>query len=282
MKEALRTLKTARALRSATPDRLVNDEAVSCRKQFAPVYGSIPVLICAKDEAGDLPATLVSLARAEARVVPIVVANGSSDKTAEIAADLGAAVVELPDAGKAAAFAAGLNYATSELDARRILATDADTVVGKYWPEAMIKQVGRIDEHRGGIAIGGVLIHHGPSKSTDALRSIALAAKQAANVKRGSRPGARGSNLGLQLTDDIAETIAKIPGEEFIAHDRALVTAVLSAGGEAIVDFADKTVVATKGDRYRSVGEYLSAALRLTPIEHIYHRDEPGGGSAQQ
>ena len=73
---------------------------------MAPVQVILPVL----DEAQALPWVL---ARMPAGYVPLVVDNGSSDGSAELAAGLGAQVVHEPRRGFGAACFAGLSAATS-------------------------------------------------------------------------------------------------------------------------------------------------------------------------
>lgn len=85
------------------------------------------VLVPARDEAATIGATLASLRTLDRPAEIIVVADGCSDATAEIAARAGATVWMRPAAGKGAALAWALGRLPGELDAVAIV--DADCTV---------------------------------------------------------------------------------------------------------------------------------------------------------
>ncbi|WP_432508840.1 glycosyltransferase family 2 protein [Kineococcus auxinigenes] len=76
---------------------------------------TVSVVVPAHDEAGTLRRSLRALADAAVREVPevVVVANGCTDDTAEVARAAGVVVVELAEASKAAALRAGDAVATA-------------------------------------------------------------------------------------------------------------------------------------------------------------------------
>ena len=96
---------------------------------------AVAAIIAAKDEAVRIEATIRSVRRIEAVDLVIVVDDGSSDATAQLAGELGAVVLSHPrNRGKAAAMATGAR-AAAELDlrdpavsghARDLLFIDAD------------------------------------------------------------------------------------------------------------------------------------------------------------
>jgi len=104
----------------------------------------LDIVLPCLDEAGALPWVLSRIpdgARA------IVVDNGSTDRSADIARELGATVVPCPQRGYGAACHAGLSAAEGDLvafcdcdgsldpaDALRLAAVDADLVVGRRRP----------------------------------------------------------------------------------------------------------------------------------------------------
>jgi glycosyltransferase involved in cell wall biosynthesis len=92
----------------------------------------ISVVVPARDDAPALRVCLTALAGQ--RTPPaevIVVDNGSTDATADVAAELGARVVREPVPSIPRAAAAGYDAATGDVVAR----LDADTVVGPGWVE---------------------------------------------------------------------------------------------------------------------------------------------------
>ncbi len=91
----------------------------------------ISVVIPAHNEEAYLPACLESLARQDFAFPyeVIVVNNGSTDKTAEVARRLGAIVVDEPHFGITWARQRGLEHSKGEI----IACVDADTYVASDW-----------------------------------------------------------------------------------------------------------------------------------------------------
>jgi len=94
--------------------------------------GRVSVVIPARDDAPALERCLTALARQTVAPLEVVVVdNGSSDTTAQVARDHGARVVHEPRVGIPMAAAAGYDAARGELIAR----LDADSVPPPDWVE---------------------------------------------------------------------------------------------------------------------------------------------------
>lgn len=75
--------------------------------KYEDYFMNIPVVVAARNEEAHIGRTLDALAQQQTKVEPIVVVNGSSDKTADIARQAGAQVLESEE-GKMPALQAGL------------------------------------------------------------------------------------------------------------------------------------------------------------------------------
>src|SRR3989344_4376440 len=177
--ETLRTLQLAHELHSTPADVIVDDYADWARQQFTHSAGqSTPVLICARNEAADLPAALVSLARSYEPVQPIVVDNGSEDETAVYAEKTGAIVLTEPETGKTTAYQTGLRFVKAEMPKTSILlATDGDSIVNPVWSSNMVARASRLRK-TGGVTFSLGIVAGGESTATDLLRTTVLDAKQ--------------------------------------------------------------------------------------------------------
>lgn len=154
------------------------------------VPGVLDIVLPCLDEAGALPWVLSRIpdgARA------IVVDNGSTDRSADIARELGATVVPCPQRGYGAACHAGLSAAEGDLvafcdcdgsldpaDALRLAAVDADLVVGRRrpttwtaWPphaRLANRELARRVRRRTGVAMSDI----GPLRVAPRERLLAL------------------------------------------------------------------------------------------------------------
>ena len=273
--ETLRTLQLARELHSEPASDIVDNYADWARQQFTYSAGqSTPVLICARNEAADLPAALVSLARSYEPVQPIVVDNGSEDETAVYAKKMGAIVVDEPEIGETVAYQTGLRFVKAEMPKTSVLlATDGDTIVNPLWSGNMATKASRLRK-TGGVTFGLGMVAGGESIATDLLRTTVLNAKQIYVAVRRIRSGARGYNTALTFDYDqeIYNALLGLPNV-FPGNDRAIRDSVIRAGGIAKPNVHPGSAVITRGDRYTSIRQYLSAIRgRITPRE-IYGND---------
>lgn len=253
--EIVRTFRTAQELWATDPSQLIER---STGNEFD--HSALPILICAKDEAASLPATLTSLALSELPVMPIVVDNASEDETATIAEKMGAKVVSEPTPGKLAAFLTGLEFIVEESNHQgRLLMTDADTIVNRNWAGSLTSAMQTLPVDEGGITFGLVGISGGPSPITDILRTLAINKRQLTNKALGKTPGARGPHTGIVLGSEktALQALRSLPRDTYYGIDTAQRNSVVNAGGSANANISPHIVVA-RGDRYQSVQQYIA------------------------
>lgn len=260
------------SLRRMEAEAVVDTYARFTRDEFSGAEAQ-PVVICARNEEDDLPATLVSLARSTIDVLPVVVANNCVDRTASFARKMGAVVIEERAAGKLHATQSALDV-LSEEGYRQVLFTDADALVGKRWAAHMLQRT--IEASNGAAMITGPCVfEHGPSLVIDALRTANVLAKDSWRKLTASRPIARGVNYGLQLDYEgvTLAAIAELPGNLFPGEEEAIGDCVLTADGTIESTVHRDSLVLSRGDRFSSLGECVLIRLGLKPRVDQYTHD---------
>lgn len=159
----------------------------------APIDARVCVVIPVKDDAERLTRCLQALAaqtRAPDEIV--VVDNGSSDPSAEVAQRAGAVVVACAQPGIPAASARGYDRATGEL----ILRLDADCIPAPNWVETVVASFDR----RPDVAAftGGARFIDGPRLLRTPLALIYLAAYVTASAPALGHLPLFGSNLAMR------------------------------------------------------------------------------------
>jgi glycosyltransferase involved in cell wall biosynthesis len=258
-------LRESLRLYEECPDDVVIAAAAFSRSQFS--HSGIPVLICAWNEEKDLPVTLATLAHSTETVHPIVVDNGSTDRTTEFAQRMGATVLFEPKPAKIHALRTGLSYLGEELGARQALLTDADTIMSKHWARLMS---GTIEEGQLSTATSTAGHHAGGEQERRRLltglrfsRNLALHTYRAAT----SAPiRGRGHNMALGFTPSEVQTISdELDPHRITTDDNDLVAAFRNHGAMEKYSLDPRTIVVTRGDR-------LSGKVTLRDVISYRHR----------
>ncbi|WP_116112638.1 hypothetical protein [Austwickia chelonae] len=243
-------LKQVRQLRKFDGADVVAAHAPETRRRFSTDEG-IPVLIAARNEESDLPATLLTLSWSSVPVSPYVIVNGTTDATAERAERMGACVLESTQSFKMAA----LQHGVATLRERRggrgpILFTDADTLVGLEWAAVMARTCRAWS--RPVVTLGNSVFTHGESGTADMLRSVRKVMVAEVRDRRGQRALAHGHNMAIDFADS-AEAFSAyldIDPARFIGEEEEIVERLLDVGGEWRPALGSKTLVITRGDRF--------------------------------
>lgn len=243
-------------LRASTPDQLI--EEYGSGEHFS--ENGVPVVIAARNEEANIAQLLASLAENAkqdgAEVRPIVVENGSEDRTAEIARRMGALVLH-SEAFKLAALKEGVGFLRSEdkLD-QPVLFTDADSIVAPTWVNAMANAV---EGSELAMAGGRSTLDHGPSKISDMVGRLALRFEDMAR-RIGKKPAvARGDNTALNFANN-QEAIDWYLGQDsrrMVYEDDAIGQEFVARGAKFVRMLGHDAVVSSLGDRYVSLKERL-------------------------
>ncbi|MCB1251881.1 MAG: glycosyltransferase family 2 protein [Austwickia sp.] len=243
------TVGQVRQLRAVDGAQIVKTRSRETARQLFRADG-VPVVIAARNEQDDLPATLLSLAASSVPVQTWVVVNGTTDDTAARAAAMGARVLECPVPSKMAS----LQYAVREItaDAARgpILFTDADTLVGPRWAAklAAAARSPRVPV----VALGNAFFTHGDSCLADALRNIRKAIVSHRCARRDERIIAQGANLAIDFGGSRAalDSYLSIDTRRFIGEEEEIVHRMIAAGGMCRNVLHRDVAVITRGDRF--------------------------------
>lgn len=219
--------------------------------------GATPVLICAWNEANELPRLLRALSFSDVPVKPIVVDNNSTDGTGDIARDLGAHVIFEHEQGLMPALITGFRSLVHDENVQEFLLTDADSYPLPTWASSMNEiSVGSVS---GGM-VGGPVIYHG-GFMRDTARNISVMLGDIMYHASG-KVMVRGANglIKFGTNGAIAHCLANdLEPKIGINTDKYVRDSVRSAGGEVVGNLALGASVFSSGDRYPSLVSLFKA-----------------------
>jgi glycosyltransferase involved in cell wall biosynthesis len=207
----------------------------------------LPILIAARNESRNIAATLQALPR---DAEPIVLANGCTDDTAEIASSYGATVLSFEEQGKLPALQAGIEHL-----GRRALAPfitlDADTrpLIKNKWLDQM--QLAReAFGPKQPVCIVGPAVYTEMDLIAGSWRNVGHWRNQ---IKTRDEPNAgffSGRNMLLHFTDNDSLDEALALPHIWPGEDVALKDVVVNHGGQARKLLDPRAIVLTSGERY--------------------------------
>lgn len=209
-----------------------------------------PVIIAARNEQLHIATTLASLP-AESR--PIVVANGSSDKTAKIANSFGVELIELKEPSKVRALQAGIEQ-IGKVVTQGFVILDADTrpVFPRQWLSSYQKVFNAGEE-----VVCGPLFY-GPDKGrlVGLARSVKSYSRNLNNLRTGNDDYVHGANMGIRTNIEVIEEILHLPNI-WPCEDMALRDLVIEHGGDFSIRPSLLMAVVSSARGYQGLGERL-------------------------
>lgn len=196
---------------------------------------------------------------------PIVIPNGCTDKTAEIARNLGATVIELDGEGKMTALQEGMRY-LGKRALEPFVTLDADThpIFSRLWLLSLLKARTSLPENRPAAVTGPIIFSGGPSIFSDAYRTVRDLQMHISNRNNSKNGVMRGANMLIhtrkpQVVEEILELPQIWPGYDGIIKD-----IVVASGGSIRRSINPGAVVVSDSSRYIGVKQRLLDGYEMT------------------
>lgn len=196
------------------------------------------ILIPAQNEADRIGRLLDAVPKHD---TPIVLPNGCTDQTAEIAAGFGAIVLHQEDPGKMPALQAGLRFLGHRAIDGPVITADADCwpVFSERWSTTISQRLATVIlnptiEATSAVTVGPIVHRYGPGWASNLMRT-ALHYSREVRAAHGSNVGSwPGKNMGLWVgSEDVLEALLSIP-HYWPGEDIAIKDTIVDAGGAAI------------------------------------------------
>lgn len=216
----------------------------------------IPVLIAARNEAECIGQTLDSLT---CQAEPIVIPNGCTDKTAEIAEKFGATIIETEVEGKLSAIQAGIRHlGRRALEPFVTLDADSQPAFPRYWLDSLLEARYHQPVNKPAIATGGLIFRGGTSAISSLYRTIRSFEIYWSTRDDPHNGPSVGANMLIDpVTFDALEGIQELPqiwpGEDAIIKD-----VIIESGGGIRRSTNPLAMVLTDSVRYPGLKHRLA------------------------
>lgn len=252
-------------LRHLTPGEMISKHGRQIRGAFK--SSNTPVLICARNEEESLPILLFGLSMQTKPVRPVVVDNGSTDSTPDIARDLGADVLTEQVAGKMNAEVTGLRFVVKQ---PLILHTDADVYPMRTWANEFSSMASRYMLTSGGqvfspIGYYGSLARDIVRNGVHTFADVYYFLK--GNVRAHSPNGLIVNNSEGSL---IANLVESLDVDCAVGEDTLIADQIRQLGGDILFHWSMRSLVFTSGDRYKDLFQLLRAVYDKSYQKTLY------------
>ncbi len=233
-----------------------------------------PVLIPARNEADNIGSVIGALNQQREAVLPIVIANGCSDATSEIAAQAGAVVVESQE-GRIAALQAGLR-SLGERALKPLLIIDADSApISRNWSKRMVVAVQSLSEDSPAVGWGPMAFRHSRAPISAMARTVRSTQILYADRHKADHRCTHGANMVLRIqSEGVLQSILGLenywPGSDVAIHD-----AIIAAGGIKKHILHPQAFISTDGSRFPSIWQRLRFGHEgvVAQMDESYGRD---------
>jgi glycosyltransferase involved in cell wall biosynthesis len=229
---------------------------------------STPVLIAARNEADQIGHTLE----------PIVVVNGSTDKTADISRQAGATVLESPE-GKMPALQEGLRH-LGKRALEPVLIIDADShPISKNWSAKMTEEMIKSGEQSPAIVWGPYVFNGEINPALGALFTVTSMRVSWADRHKEAPRTIRGGNTGLFMkNDELLEEMISLdnywPREDVAIFD----TMIKHEASQKVVLSPDAWVVTSGFRTAETIRQIIKARKHPSKVmDDSYASDAPLG-----
>ena len=259
------SLREANSIAGLSSGEIIDHYGKKIRKRFEKRNG-VPVIIPAYNEEKDLSRLLLGLANIYTLTRPVVINNGSDDKTADVADQLGVERINENFAGKLAAERTGLKYILTESpDTKVILNIEADCIPCTDWGSTILSN---LDKLKTGGVVYGLYWHYGSTTVSDFLLSVYLLGKTPIYSLFYDKVSTHGGNSGLKLDREgkLAEALLNIDISNRLGIPDYRKAVLKKAGAEFMRNMSPRSLALTRSDRIPTV----SALAKLIFYRNAY------------
>lgn len=242
------TIVHARRLSRIAGNILMEDKKAEMIRSFS--EPGIPVIIRALNEAEALPKLLYALSRSSVSVNPIIIDNGSSDGTQDIAESLELPVLVESAVGLVNANIAAFKYIRERsLDFKPVLFLDADGIPGSKWAESLVNLLSHFED-KGGI-VYGMYVYYGGQVISDFILSLIYPTLSVATYIVKHKITAHGGNFGIKFDSEgrILASCVSMNQKVTIGTGGLMRDSIRDAGGIAVRSFSPYSLSSTESDR---------------------------------
>lgn len=237
---------------------------------------NVPIIIPARNEAHRIGETLDTLSRQVHKVEPIVVVNGTTDETADIARNAGARVLESAE-GRMPALQEGLRF-LGRRALENVLILDADSKpLSKNWSRRLVSETQGLPKERPAIVWGPYVFLEDINPAVGAFFTATSMQVSWADRHKDKPRTIRGGNTGLRIcNDELLEDILVLENY-WPRDDVAIYDITMKHGANKKVVFHPEAWAATSGIRLKEALKRIVKERRhATKIyDDSYAREAP-------